>query len=676
MRLRNALDRVTLYELRALAEVYSPALPPTSTKYELVEIIARHLTTRANLDTVVGALSGEERTALDRLLAEGGRIIARQFTDEFGNVRPHGSYYVESYRARAAPATPAQGLSSKGLIYLTYGGIGQWSGEFYEIPDEILAMLPHVQKASFKEILSVAHDPVKPDAPGDLMRDIGVFLCYLRREPVKAVRGNQLPKRDLLRLNQAMSRPQDPATIRTEKEARPIAFVHHLASSLGLVSTASGLIGPASTAAHWLQQSRDRQLRDAWHVYQKDIGWIEATEDDTATGQMAGYLFADPQRLVTARARFVDTLKLCPVGKWLSLQSLSSAMKSHAPLFFRVLGNDRQQISPFHLSSYGAWADNEAPLIRTYISETMSAFGVVETGVATAHEIGAVFRLTDIGVVLLGLVKGKIAEPRSTPIVIQPNFEIVVPPEAAPHIVYELPRIAQLAKSDRASIYTLSQEALWRSLQAGDEIEHILAFLEKASERPLPQNVAYSLREWAAKHGQVVIEQVTLLTAASDALMAEIRANKKLGLPVKSVISPLVVTLGEGDRRALVERMKKQGYWPKTNESIVREPDSEGGQGTIVVAKQEILRLLAGAVMLSRLGREIGWSSPISDRLINAIAHRLPPALIKQVQALAAEALAEYEANDDASYGPDGTAVTDGQPEGSDGDEEDGSEVL
>jgi hypothetical protein len=324
-----------------------------------------------------------------------------------------------------------------------------------------------------------------------------------------------------------------------------------------------------------------------------------------------------------------------------TISSFLSAMKTHQFGFVRSSGSPAGSYWG-QSAAYGKWSEVEARLIFHTLTHTLFWLGIVELGWRNDSDLPIMFRLSDVGCALLGLSTEKLPEPVRAPIVIQPTYEVVVPAEASPHVVFRLQEIAELTKSDRASLYALTQRATWRFLQQGNNIEDIITFLEKVSQRPLPQNVAFSLREWAGKHGEVSIETATLLTTTSEALLKELRANRKIKLAVQKEIAPTAVTLRDDDVTALVEQMKKAGYWPKMGRgTAVEERSSVGGQ-TIVVKVNDLVHLLAGATVLDHIHRRYEWQSPVSSALINRLAWHLSPLLLKQVGRMASEAIARY----------------------------------
>ena len=643
MNLVSALGNISVVELRSIAATLDVGLPSTALRHDLIVVIAEYLLKHGVVHDILRHLDIKDRHVLDALIAENGHMMASLFEREFGSFTPPDPYSVGRRISASWQSSPVDVLSRHGLIYRGLGSLEDWSGELVFIPDELLKLMPQVAKTPFDQLLVAPRDLVQPMAHGDVIHDIGMLICYIERETVRAVHGDRLPKRDILLLNRDLTLQQDVSAARNEGDAVWITFVHHIARLLGLVVVQGGIVSASDKAEQWLQQTRDRQMRDAWRLFQKDGSW-----NDILLGvpRQFVYSYPGPQHIVATRSRVLAAVAQCPEGKWLTLNSLSQAMRAHSPTFLRS-GRGQSAWSSWSATQFfGSWDDVEDGLIGYVLNSPLAWFGIVDVATSGHGDKPTAFRLTRLGTLLLGLAKAQIAEPANEPIVVQANFEIVSPHEIPAQVLYKLQQVAQLSKRDKASIYSLSQDAIWRHLQGGGDIERVIVFLETAAGRPLPQNVAYTLREWASKHGQLTIEQATLLTTASEALMSELRSSKKVALPLADSISPVTVTLREGEVAGLVQRLKSAGYWPRTGKGIPHGRDAATrAPSAISVKTSDVLHLLAAALVLSHIAKEEeGLQSPVSDRLIGSLTWQLPPQLVKQLERIARDAITQYNA--------------------------------
>jgi hypothetical protein len=358
------------------------------------------------------------------------------------------------------------------------------------------------------------------------------------------------------------------------------------------------------------------------------------------------------RHVIVTRQHILDALKLCPIGQWITMASFSAAMKAHKPMFLRAEARRAEWETWSPVRFNGAWSRIEETVIFYTLHSTFTWLGLVDVGAQTKDGQSPIFRLTDQGAILLGLAGGAIADQPGSPIIIQPNLEIVVPAETSPALLFRLHDLATLKKRDRASIYALSKTSIWRYLQGGGNVDDIIAFLEQAAQRPLAQNLVYSLREWANKHGEVTIEPAVVLLASTEALMAELLANKKLALPVHRRLSPNAVTVRAKNIGGVIETLRKAGYWPKVEAALdaaqAVEP-AQGGRASIKTS--ELLQLLAAATTLGHIAQQMGWTAPMSDSAIRSLTWRLAPPNVKQMDRLANEAIAAFDAHAGAAAG-------------------------
>src|ERR1051326_7090206 len=156
-------------------------------------------------------------------------------------------------------------------------------------------------------------------------------------------------------------------------------------------------------------------------------------------------------------------------------------------------------------------------------------------------------------------VPGTLADCSPQPLIIQPNFEALVMEPCMP-VLYYLPRFAVPERIGRVSRFTLTREALLRGLAGGLSLDDILANLERQSQKGLPQNIAYTLRDWARQYKEVRVKQVILLEVNDEALVTELaKAGKLAALGLLQLGPCALAAPGETNLRDLHRALKKLG---------------------------------------------------------------------------------------------------------------------
>lgn len=81
---------------------------------------------------------------------------------------------------------------------------------------------------------------------------------------------------------------------------------------------------------------------------------------------------------------------------------------------------------------------------------------------------------------------------------VQPNFEVIVPPEAGPWTVFQVSRAAVLRRFDQVATFQIDRAAVQAAVSSGLAPDAILDALSSLSVHPLPDNVARGVRDFAA----------------------------------------------------------------------------------------------------------------------------------------------------------------------------------
>lgn len=282
----------------------------------------------------------------------------------------------------------------------------------------------------------------------------------------------------------------------------------------------------------------------------------------------------------TARGPLLGYLKNCTPGTWYTVKSLLDTIHGTDPCllhpqergsFFR----DKRRMQELE----DHWNERDGELLIGMLSSSLYELGIValgyqdSTGTKTPRNPDY-FMLTEIGATLLGelrpqeqlpppaqasmmsLPDGVDDEPeesvqtpvsvkaarqtkprakkqaetavdRSRSLIVQPTFELLIMQPDLPTL-YSLLPFAQLNSPGNVSRLTLTRDSILRGLQWRLTIDEILQILESHSQKPIPQNVDYTLRDWAKAYRAVEISQVLLLTVESEAHADGLLASSKL----------------------------------------------------------------------------------------------------------------------------------------------------
>ena len=154
-------------------------------------------------------------------------------------------------------------------------------------------------------------------------------------------------------------------------------------------------------------------------------------------------------------------------------------------------------------------------------------------------------------------------------LIVQPSFELLLLQPNLPTLCSLLP-FAQVNKIGIVSRLTLTRNSVLRGLEAGRNIEQIIKILEEHSQKELPQNVVYTLRDWTKSYKEVTISQVLLLEVPGEAIANEICSSPKLSAFGLRKIAPCIIAADSGANLSDLRRaLDKEGIVVRISGDIV-----------------------------------------------------------------------------------------------------------
>jgi hypothetical protein len=222
----------------------------------------------------------------------------------------------------------------------------------------------------------------------------------------------------------------------------------------------------------------------------------------------------------TSRKTLLSSLKQCVPGRWYRIEALLFPLWKQAPL--SLYEPYRRQPERLTMRERRArWMQQEGMLYVAFLFSTLYEAGAVSLGYdrpdPAVDDPPDLFLLTPLGAEAIADApdaSATFALPLLTAgdarLIVQPSFETLLF-QFDPSLVYRLVQFAQIKRIGPVSTFALNQAALLRGLEAGNRVEQILASLSEWTQRELPQNVAYSLRDWSRGYKEAHLEEVILV---------------------------------------------------------------------------------------------------------------------------------------------------------------------
>jgi len=190
-----------------------------------------------------------------------------------------------------------------------------------------------------------------------------------------------------------------------------------------------------------------------------------------------------------------------------------------------------------------------------WVRRRLHVLGIVDLGFQGEQPVA--LRLSQLGASLLAGVPAQAVEGGRSTLVVNPDFEILLFPESdAFSLVHTLDRFARRTGSDRLYRFELDEASVRSALSDGMGVGDILDVLTERCRTPLPQNVLFSLRDWADRAGVLAIDETGCLVVRKpeilDRLLGHARVRELTGERVSPTQLELLSEVKIDDFRALV----------------------------------------------------------------------------------------------------------------------------
>jgi len=334
-----------------------------------------------------------------------------------------------------------------------------------------------------------------------------------------------------------------------------------------------------------------RTLYDTWRETER---WNEWSADRTAASGRSSRI----EELRVLRQEILAGLHHCEVDTWVSYPRFYELLvRTSGP--FRHLAEG--PTSGRTLASRGTTADE---LLRRVLRGALTWIGMVRLGTPEAFGLPlhraqrAAFQVTSTGLALLeGTAPpeaggGRIPANHEARIVVQPNFEILSPPDLPPQAYIRLCSFAELRSIDVMARFEITREALLQALGRGLEGDQVLRFLQDHSATAIPQVVADLVEECDAKHGEIEIAPASGYLVVEDGdLLKELYAQERVAARLGPRLSPKAAPLRHDTKpEAFFRLLRQQGYMPSLRATTEGDED---GRHQLILRSSELSHLVA-----------------------------------------------------------------------------------
>ena len=572
-RLRDIMKSTSIGLLRAFARDLHLTLKDPRRPF-VVQAIRNRLLNLEGLKAYLNSLSDDQKALLDRVLKGGAATMED----------------VQSQSCGGTAKELAEMLWKTPLFFLPEGPRNRNDAPVLLATDlrRVLSDLADAQGGQLERppaesLTETSESPseIRDNTP-HLLRDLATLLGLVEQRRPRLLKRGGMARGDMREIGKFCQGDSDPGYlefltlfIQTSGMSRPEGRVWRLAEG---------------ALERFLQE--DELLKALFDMWQETRRWNEwAAERSTPSdhGRM--------EEMRALRREVVGALCACPEGGWISY-----------PRFYRML---TQTSKPFRhlaenpasgrtLASRNVTADE---LLRRMLRGALSWAGVIRLGNPSAFSLPlhraskAVFQISPAG---RHLLQGKAPERfrdggiPSNPdarFVLQPNLEILSPPDLPFDRYIRLCSLTNLKTIDVMARFEISRETVHRAMARGISGKQIREFFRAYGATGVPQIVETLIQECETKLGEIEIgPSAGYLTVVRESLLDELYAQKRVAAHLGPRLSPVAAALGHHAKpEALLQILHNQGYMPRLNHEI---EGGENGRHQLVLSSAELSELV------------------------------------------------------------------------------------
>lgn len=271
-----------------------------------------------------------------------------------------------------------------------------------------------------------------------------------------------------------------------------------------------------------------------------------------------------PFHAQSLRRGLLRELKTLGTDRWVDVSHVAILARNRY-LREAVRGEHARQYQEFHKQAPFPRLVAPGMMLRSLAHWTVDhlvRLGMLDVAVREGAARPWAVRLTPLAAAVLGLRPESSVEGESG-LFVNPDHEIVVFPESATYdLLQKVSRFATRVKADFSVHYRLTRESVQSGVAGGMNPDAILKLLTENSRYPVPQNVEYSIREWAKSVQRITTRRAFLLETSTRHAADAVAAIPELGPVIARRLSPTIIELNEDPTQAgIVKVLRDHGIY-------------------------------------------------------------------------------------------------------------------
>lgn len=584
------LQAMSLDELKAIARSGVREKYDGRKKQVLVHFLREQLLEPERLREIMEGMEKCERETFRQILQKNGACVWRDLLDE--GVRKKFNHQKAEQLQEL--------VKNSGLLFVTDSSAENHYNNLVMIPRDVKHTIQRNfrrDERTLKELsrghdgagknsarTEAAHPNVILDNTHNIVRDLVIFLSYAAHNQLKVLNNGGVGRNDLKKIVPLLSH---------NKTIKYVAFLALFAMEKKLLVPVGNRWRASKDAGDWFGNSL-ACFREMYEFWLNTNDWNEEyIEGDVL------HVDTYPQNLIPIielRKLILRVFDKTPGETWIDFgtfaESLLPQVAIEIPGRFDQMAKDKfnrhlllimesiiaESLYWFGITTLGVSDLAVAQELGSRNSESLSHLDwshAVPPGLLGSEEFLFWFKISSTAQQMFG---GKLLEPgqlqeknleaglpytvSTEDFTVQPNLEIIIPPDLNLSRLYHLLHFATVKKVDVMTTLSISRDSLRQGMQRGMTGQAILRFLREASRRELPETVVQLIEECDTRHGEVEIGYAGGYISAGDRVhIEEMRANPRISKAIKDVVDEKVIVLNRAvDLKRIAQEIQKMGF--------------------------------------------------------------------------------------------------------------------
>jgi len=391
--------------------------------------------------------------------------------------------------------------------------------------------------------------PGDPDAPHDeaglgvdLVSNISRFLAFIIDNHVRfTVRGTIFKTTEKRILSDLIPNPG-----RGLERADVLGFIYRFARHVGLIeSTGERTFALTTTGREWEEQNLDAKLARLLDYMLEEQG-------------MGGELYHQ----LRMRQMLVSMLRRIEPGVWYDIMYLPFLARNTYLCRLDEFAVD-EYFAARMAGGHGGGDDLQGMAwhLVGWVRQRLYLLGLVDLGFdKVGHPVA--MRLTRVGTRALGMLEPEKDPPRVGNLIVTPDFEVVLfPTEDDAELTHDLDRFCERENQGDLKHFRIAERSVHRALVEGMALVRMIETLELNARTPVPQNVVYSMRDWAAQAGLLTLDPDLVVRGKDSEVIRRFLQNPGVKSYVRKLVNDNTVQLKRGPSAARMRSLLRElGY--------------------------------------------------------------------------------------------------------------------